>query len=97
MRARLAITAWVVAGLAGLAGCGGDDGGSGYPAEAKRNFTTACERSSGGDVQSCRCALEKIEERLSYEEFKQEDAAIRRGSEPSDVVTDAIAGCSEKD
>lgn len=100
MRARLAGLAIAACVLAGLTGCGGDDGDGdgdrGYPAAAKRNFTTACERSSGGDAEGCRCAFDKIQTRLSYEQFKREDAALRRGAKPSRIVTDAVAACAKR-
>jgi hypothetical protein len=78
----------------GLAGCGdGGDRSHDYPAAAKRNFMAACERSSGGDTNACSCGLANIEQRLTYAQFKREDAALRRGRAPSRVVADAIADC----
>lgn len=85
----------VASTLAGLAGCGGGDDSHAYPAQAERNFTTACQRSSGGDTKGCRCALDKIEQKLSYKQFKREDAAINAGRKPSRAVTDAIADCAK--
>ncbi len=92
MRSRLAGLA-IAACIAGLAGCGGGKDSDDYPAAAERNFTTACTKSSGGDSKGCRCALDKIEQKMSYKEFKREDAAINAGHKPSRAVTDAIADC----
>lgn len=77
------ITAFVVIG------CGG---GNDYPASAQRNFVESCEQ-NGGSTKACDCALDKIQDDLSYQEFKREDVAIRAGRPPSREVTDALADC----
>lgn len=43
-----------------LAGCGGDDGGS-WPEAERRAFIENCERTSGGETETCECLLEKVE------------------------------------
>ena len=87
---RVASIATVAAALAAT-GCGG--GKNDYPAHAERAFLANCDRTSGGKTDVCKCALDKIEEKLSYDEFKKEDTAIAAGGSPSRKLTDAVAEC----
>lgn len=68
-----------------------------YPADVRQNFLDACNRSSDGKRSACRCALRKLEETVSYEDFKQADAAIRGGGAAAPgtakKIQDAISGC----
>lgn len=68
-----------------------------YPADVRQNFLDACNRSSDGKRSACRCALAKLEATVSYEDFKQADAAIRGGgtAAPGTAkrIQDAISGC----
>jgi hypothetical protein len=86
----------------GLAACGGDDNdskaGSKYPDDVRENFMKACEASSNGKTAACDCALKKLEETVSYDDFKKADEAIREGGEASgstaDRIQDAIKSCA---
>lgn len=73
-----------------LVGCGGKND---YPASAEHNFLTACQRSGPKDF--CQCSLDKIEENMSYDDFKKEDTAIRAGNKPSRKLTDAVSECRQ--
>lgn len=70
-------------------GCGKND----YPAKSERAFLSNCEKTSGGKTSFCKCALDKVEEKFSYDEFKKEDTAVAAGKSPSRKFTDAIAEC----
>jgi hypothetical protein len=87
--ARLASAAAAVALIA--SGCGG--GKADYPEKNERAFLDNCERTSEGNTKFCKCALDKIEENFSFDEFKKEEAAIAAGNPPSRKVTDAISDC----
>ena len=88
---RLTSVAAIAAALLGT-GCGGGDKND-YPAKSERAFLKSCEKSSKGKTSFCKCALEKVEEKLSFEEFKKEDTAIQAGRPPSRKLTDAISDC----
>lgn len=80
----------VLVSLALIAGCG-DDSDAEYPLATQRAFMDACEANS--DTASCQCALDKIEQTMSYQEFKREETAIEAGRPPSRTITDAISDC----
>jgi hypothetical protein len=97
-------TTWLALPLAaltlGLAACGDDEdskAGGGYPTEVKENFMRACKLSSSGKEDACKCALDKLEETVSYEDFKKADADIRAGGKASgdtaDKIQEAITSC----
>ena len=70
----------------------------GYPQRVRDNFMASCEGTSGGNTAACECALEKIEETVSLEEFVKIDADVRAGvvTSPPREVTDAIAACLDE-
>jgi hypothetical protein len=73
-------------------GCGGDKKKEKYPANVQRNFVNSCV-SSGGNTKACKCALSKIEEKLSFDAYKKEETAIQAGRTPSRKITDSVAEC----
>jgi hypothetical protein len=80
--------AGLITAAAVLAACGSND----YPDSVRSNFLSACEARSGKkDV--CACTLSKIEDKMSLEEFRSQDKAIRAGATPSKDITDANAAC----
>jgi hypothetical protein len=101
MRTTWLAVPFAVAAL-GLGACGGDDNssktGGKYPSEVEDNFMTACKASSGGKEDACKCALRKLEETLSYDDFKKADADIRKGGKASgdtaEKITNAIKSCA---
>ena len=97
--------AWIALPLAALAltlsACGGDNSsnaGGGYPKSAEDNFLAACKTASGGKEAVCKCALAKLEDTLSYADFKRADAAVRGGGkatgDTAKKLEDAISGCA---
>jgi hypothetical protein len=75
----------------GLAACGGDDDkSSDYPSGVERNFLNACNKSSKGKEDACKCALDKLEDTVSYEDFKKADAAIRSGKSADPRTTEKL-------
>lgn len=68
-----------------------------YPEVVKQNFMTACT-GAGGTDNACSCALEYIEQRVSYNDFVTADAQYRRdGTMPEEYKTiqdEAIANCA---
>ena len=93
-----------------LAACGDDDKSSGgggdgggekssqagnkYPDQIRNNFLTSCDSQPNAPRAVCECALNKIEEKYSLDEFEKIDKAQREG-EPlpkdiSKIVTDCV-------
>ena len=82
-----------------------------YPVEARENFVDACTstatRTGGGNEQeqrkTCTCVIDKLEDTLPYDtkdssnSFKDADAAIKDGKQPSteakDKIDQATADC----
>src|SRR4051812_11049664 len=77
------ISIGLVAAACALGGCGGDDSGgggnNGYPKTAETNFLNSCSAQAGATKAKCQCALDKIEQKISFDEFKKADAALREG------------------
>lgn len=50
-----------------------------YPEEAVRNFMVACASQPGATEDSCRCVIEGLQEKMSFEEFRQAEADVASG------------------
>jgi hypothetical protein len=90
-RHRLAALGVALLGATFALGCG-DDGPERYPVSVRETFVRHCD-ATGGDTSTCRCALERLEARLSYADFKREEAAISAGRTPSKAFTGAVGAC----
>lgn len=99
LRLAVAVTSLALAACGDEQTGGGSESGggakSGYPAAAEKNFMDAC-RSNGGNRAFCRCTLDQIKGKLSYEEFKKEDARIQKGGTPGTALNEAATACREK-
>ena len=101
MRTTWLAVPFAVAAL-GLGACGGSDNssktGQKYPSNVEDTFLNACKVSSNGKEEACKCALRKLEDTLSYDDFKTADAAIRKGEKASSdtqkKITGAITTCT---
>ena len=76
-------------------GAGGEKGQP-YPAEARRTFLQACDAQEGASRAACECALERIEDRYSFAEFRRIDAAAARGQQPPREVTQIAENCGRE-
>jgi len=74
----LRIAALAVAALLALGACGGDDG---YPQEVVDNFIESCTAQVGASQSYCRCAIDRLQESMSFEDFQAAEAQITSGSE----------------
>jgi hypothetical protein len=87
-----------------LAGCGGDSSSSGttgkYPKQVEQNFLRSCTAQPKANKAYCQCALSKIEDKLSYEDFKKADQAISglngAPAKAKRAFQSAVAGCRGK-
>jgi hypothetical protein len=89
----------VLAASCALAGCGGGDGSdNGYPKDAETNFLKACNAQAGTSQDKCQCALEKVEEKVPFDEFKKADEALRNGKQAPAAtekkLQDAVKECA---
>jgi hypothetical protein len=89
------ISIGLVAAACALAGCGGDDNGGssgdkGYPKVAEDNFIKSCSAQQGATQQKCQCAFDKIKAKLSFDEFKAADTALREGKQADPKATQAL-------
>ncbi|HEX2030203.1 MAG TPA: hypothetical protein VHL78_02215 [Actinomycetota bacterium] len=89
--------AWQRAAVAGavvvvMAACGGGGAGTDYPAEVTDNFLASCTR-AGTTEAVCQCALDKLEDKYSIEEFTQEAVRLQQG-QPSDEFSQDIVSFS---
>ena len=80
--------------LVSLAGCNGEDEG-GYPPQVVENFMASCTAQPGASQSECQCAIDRIQETMTLEEFAAEEARITRGERPSDEIIAAINECRE--
>jgi hypothetical protein len=82
----------------GLAACGGG-GAEEYPAEAQRSFVDACVAQNGANRSACECALDQVQENVSYKEFRKAEAALTSGLEVNadtqDAFLEAVADCTD--
>jgi hypothetical protein len=90
MRRHLSIG--LVAAACAIAGCGGDDSSSdnGYPKEAETNFVNSCSSQPGANREKCQCAYDHIKAKLSFDEFKKADTALREGKDADPKATKAL-------
>ena len=70
-------------------GSGGDSAASNkFPESSRQTFLSACV-SSGGTDTACICVLAGLEERLTFEQFKEADAQITATGQSPDYFSDA--------
>lgn len=70
-----------------MAACGGR--GEDYPPEVAEPFLSSC--TAGGTSEAvCQCALDKLEEEYSLEEFTEESTAFAQGSASEEFSQDIV-------
>lgn len=80
--------------LVALAACGGDGNGGGedYPPAVRDQFIQSCT-GSGGTNEQCTCALDRLEDEFTLEEFTEESVKFAQG-EPSDEFREAVVNAT---
>jgi len=63
-----------------------------WPPEVVDNFMRGC-RDRTADAQ-CRCALERLQQRFTLEEFSRMERELAGGTVPKPLA-DAVSGCAE--
>lgn len=80
--------------LFSLAACNGEEE-SGYPPQVVENFMASCTAQPGASQSECSCAIERIQQTMTLDEFAAEEARITRGERPSQEIIAAINECRE--
>ena len=80
--------------LLALGACGGDDG---YPQGVVDNFMESCTGQVGATQSYCRCAIDRLQESMSLDDFQAAEAQITAGREnlPSELQ-DAVDSCIDE-
>jgi hypothetical protein len=76
-----------------LAGACSHEPANEYPPEVVDNFIGAC-RTRAPEV-ACRCAIDRLRDRFSWEEFREMERRMRADDLPPEVA-DAVRGCVER-
>ncbi len=71
--------------------CGGDPPTvHQYPKEIVDNFIKSCRER--GDEANCRCAIDRLQNTFTLEQFQAMEARLAKGEVPKEMV-DAVADC----
>jgi hypothetical protein len=78
-----------------LAGCGGGGGGGeDFPPEVVNEFLASCE-AQGTSREVCQCALDKLEDKYSIEEFREEAVKLSQGEASEEFTQDIVSSSFE--
>jgi hypothetical protein len=91
LRRRIAVTA---AALMLLLGACGDDGD--YPPEVIENFMDGCTAQPGATESYCRCSIDRIQNDVRFDEFKELEEGLTDQSEFPDRLVEAIRECVDE-
>jgi hypothetical protein len=90
----------MIATACALAGCGGGNSGgagNGYPKVAEDNFIKSCSAQPGATEAKCQCAFDKVKAKISFDQFKKADAALRQGKsadpKTQQALQEAVKAC----
>jgi hypothetical protein len=88
----------VMAAIAVFGACGGDDGGGvqAYPQEVVDNFMESCTNQPGANESYCRCAINQLQETMSYDEFQAADREISEGGDMPEELMNAVESCVDE-
>lgn len=62
-----------------------------YPETVVENFLRACQ--SRASESACRCAIDRIQERYTAEQYEMIEAGIRAGAQPPQAFVDVATEC----
>ncbi|MDC0835254.1 hypothetical protein AY599_20070 [Leptolyngbya valderiana BDU 20041] len=67
--------------------------GSAYPQQAIDNFLESCTAGDASRQPVCQCAIDRIQEEFSFEEFIRLDRAVGEGGQPPAEITTIMEAC----
>ncbi|MGC9503931.1 hypothetical protein [Baaleninema sp.] len=67
--------------------------GSAYPQQAIDNFIQSCTAGDESRQPVCQCAIDRIQEEFSFEEFIRLDRTVGEGGEPPAEITSIMDAC----
>lgn len=65
-----------------------------YPSDVRDRFVKECEASSGHEDATCRCAIQRIEAKVPYKRFQENEAEVREGKPISFIYGFEIGYCA---
>lgn len=63
-----------------------------YPQQVRDNYMRSCT-STGGTEKICKCVLDYVEARMSFQEFSEMEKNMTAGNPPPSVLEEAIEYC----
>ena len=63
-----------------------------YPAEVVDNFVAACR--TRAPEPTCRCAIDRLQDRFAWDEFRIHEARMAKGEMP-DEVAHVVGACAQ--
>jgi hypothetical protein len=73
----------------------GEGTGEKYPAQARRNFLRACE-GQGAKRSVCECSLEALEERYTFDEFRDLERRGPKSGEIEQALDEIAQDCARE-
>jgi hypothetical protein len=80
----------LVLAMVALTSCGDE-----FPDQVVQNFITSCVAQPGATEAECQCAIDRIQEKMTLEEFIRADRAVREGADIPVPIAAAVAECTE--
>ena len=90
---RLLVLAAIALAL-GLSACGGD-GGNEYPDEVVENFVSNCAAQPGTTESACQCAIDELQERMSFEEFEAAEQDLVTSGDVANELRAVVEECKD--
>ena len=94
MAAALAMTPGPFAALAQTAPAAPGKAGNPYPTAVIDAFIGSCGRESGGRTEFCRCLIDGLQKKMSFNEFKRWETAGALGMQVSQAVNEKVLDVS---
>jgi hypothetical protein len=67
-----------------------------YPHEVIDNFMAGCTSQPGATEGYCRCSIREIQEKVSFEEFRELESSIGDDNRFPDRLVDAVGACVDE-
>lgn len=68
--------------------------GEEYPRQVVENFMSACTAQPGATEEACSCAIERIQEEMTLDEFVRFEARLEEGGQPPSEIQEIVQECA---